>query len=173
VADGVFLQAYSMLRRAVAVRAAALRLTPDDRADIEQEVALGLVRALPRFNQHRAGLGTFVAAVAQNVMASLWRRERKMGMIASESIEDLEVAVAAPGYGLELYIDVDRVLRRIRPLDRMVAVLLVDHSPAMVGRRLGISRSSVYRAIGRLRAAFTAAGLAPTTCQKRRREWAA
>jgi hypothetical protein len=51
-----------------------------------------------------------------------------------------------------------QVLNKVEPGDRDVALCLCQHSAVETAVRLGISRASVYRSIGRLRSAFTDAG---------------
>lgn len=50
---------------------------------------------------------------------------------------------------------------RVDPFDQEVAEYLIDYSANDTGEQLGVSRATVYRAMGRLRAAFAEAGLSP------------
>lgn len=69
----------------------------------------------------------------------------------------------APDDCFELRADVRRVLAGLAQFDQAVARSLIDYSAIETGQRLGVSRATVYRAIGRLRAAFREAGLSPWT----------
>jgi RNA polymerase sigma factor (sigma-70 family) len=169
VTDGVFVQAYPMAKRAVACRAVAMRFGAAAREDLEQQVALGLLRALPRFDHDRGCLATFVEVVARNQMAS-FLRNLGMHRVASESLDDYQAGMIAASDNLDLRADVDCVLRRVPAFDRDVALQLMEHSPAEAARRLGVCRPRVYRAIERLRAAFCSAGFGSSNpCRSRRR----
>jgi DNA-directed RNA polymerase specialized sigma24 family protein len=160
VAEGVFVQAYPMAKRAVATRAAAMHFGAADHEDMEQQVALGLLRALPQFDHGRACLATFVELVAQNQIASFLRNMWRY-RLAGEPLENYEPDMVVARCNSDLCADVDRVLRCVGAFDRAVAHLLIDHSPTEAARQLGVSRASVYRSIWRLRAAFTLAGIGP------------
>ncbi len=90
-------------------------------------------------------------------------RSNRSGHFKEEPLEDF-VALAAPNDHTDLRADVSRVLANVSQFDRSVAVGLIDNSASEIGQRLGASRATVYRAIGRLRAAFTEAGLSPSGC---------
>ena len=65
------------------------------------------------------------------------------------------------------------VLAGMAQFDQAVAQSLIDYSAVETGHRLGVSRATVYRAMGRLREAFAEVGLSPwdraTESGKRRR----
>jgi DNA-directed RNA polymerase specialized sigma24 family protein len=85
-------------------------------------------------------------------------RSERSGQFREEPIENL-LGLAAPNSLTDLRADVSRVLAGLSPFDRSVALCLVGYSAIETSQRLGVSRATVYRAIGRLRAAFTEAGL--------------
>jgi hypothetical protein len=95
-------------------------------------------------------------------MTSLVRamRSERSGQFREEPIENL-LGLAAPNIRTDLRADVSRVLAVLSPFDRNVALCLIGHSAIETTQCLGVSRATVYRAIGRLRAAFTDAGLSP------------
>ena len=62
---------------------------------------------------------------------------------------------------LERRVDVQRVAASLRVRDRELAELLMDRGPSEAARAMGLSRSSVYAAINRIRNVFTQAGLGP------------
>jgi DNA-directed RNA polymerase specialized sigma24 family protein len=166
VIDGVFERSYSTSSRLAAVRAATLvallGLPPDCRRDLEQEALCALWRARLAFDPRRASWHAFSERVVANHLSSLARqmRSQRSGQFREEPLEEHH-DLAAPHDLVDLRLDVTRVLARVSPFDRRVALCLIDGSPTDTSRTLGISRASAYRAIGRLRTAFMAAGLAP------------
>ena len=85
-------------------------------------------------------------------MASLVRKLGS-GHFREEPFENL-AALAVRNDRTDLRADVSRVLSSMSEFDRSVAADLVEYSPIEIGQRLGVSRATVYRAIGRLRVAF-------------------
>ena len=61
----------------------------------------------------------------------------------------------------EFRMDLQRASASLAEADRHLAVFLVDHSQTEASRALGISRSSVYDGIRRIRIAFERAGFGP------------
>jgi DNA-directed RNA polymerase specialized sigma24 family protein len=159
--DHLFARAYPLARRAAAVRsAAAIALVPSaNREDLEQQVTIALWLALSCYDPSRASLRTFVERVAANRMASLIRSLHHSGQFKEVPLENA-FGLAAPDGRSELRTDVSRVLAGVSAFDRCVAGSLARHSAAETSRRMGVSRAKVYRAIGRLRVAFTVAGFA-------------
>jgi hypothetical protein len=69
---------------------------------------------------------------------------------------------ATPDPQIALRIDVERALAGVPRFDRAVAVALAQFSVSEASRFLGVSRSTVYEAIERLRECFSKVGLQPT-----------
>ena len=166
VLETVFEQSLSVTSRLAAVRAAmiaaAYRLPSDDRRDLEQEALLELWRKHQAYDPRRGSWRTFSERVVANRMTSLVRamRSERSGCFREEPIENL-LGLAAPNSPTDLRADVSRVLASLSPFDRSVALCLIGHSATETTQCLAVSRATVYRAIGRLRAAFSEAGLSP------------
>jgi RNA polymerase sigma-70 factor (ECF subfamily) len=166
VVEGVFEQSYQASRRLAAVRAAAMvslcGLPQNSRPDLEQEVLLELWRKRTAYDPARGSWRTFAEPVVANRLVSLTRslNSAKSGHRREEPLETAR-SLTAPRERHDLRIEVWRVLDRVAPFDRTVALCLIAHSATETARKLGVSRATVYRAIERLRAAFEQAGLAP------------
>ena len=164
--ETVFERSYSASSRLAAVRAATIvtlhGLPTDSRRDLEQEALLELWRKHQAYDPRRGSWRTFSERVVANRMTSLVRamRSERSGQFREEPIENL-LGLAAPNIRTDLRADVSRVLAGLSPFDRNVALCLIGHSAIETTQCLGVSRATVYRAIGRLRAAFTEAGLSP------------
>jgi RNA polymerase sigma-70 factor (ECF subfamily) len=169
VVEIVFEQSYPAAKHVAAVRAATTvalyGLPKDARHDLEQEALLELWRKLPLFDARRASWRTFAERVVANRMTSLMRglHSGRCGRGKDEPLGDLGRALPAPDDCFDLRADVRRVLAGVAQFDQAVARSLIDYSAIETGQRLGVSRATVYRAIGRLRAAFREAGLSPWT----------
>jgi len=137
------------------------RLPADFRRDLEQEAMLELWRKRFAYDEQRGSWPTFCEQVVANRMTSLVRSmySTRSGQFREEPLQD-RLGLVAASDNIELRIDVARVLAALPPFDRRVAASLIRHSASETGRTLRISRASVYRAIGRLRVAFAAAGFA-------------
>ena len=165
--ETVFERSYSASSRLAAVRAATIvtlhGLPTDSRRDLEQEALLELWRKHQAYDPRRGSWRTFSERVVANRMTSLVRamRSERSGQFREESIENL-LGLAAPNIRTDLRADVSRVLAGLSPFDRNVALCLIGHSAIETTQCLGVSRATVYRAIWRLRAAFTEAGLSPS-----------
>jgi DNA-directed RNA polymerase specialized sigma24 family protein len=172
VSDGVFEQSYFATSRLAAVRAAAITalygLPTDSRRDLEQEGLLELWRKRSAYDARRGSWRTFSERVVANRMSSLMRRmhSERSGRFREEPLENLG-DVAAPNSRGDLYTDVSWILARMSPFDRAVARCLMDRSATETSQELSVCRATVYCAIGRLRAAFTEAGLSPRRLKHR------
>lgn len=155
-----FLSIYPLARRAAQVRAASRvasgAVFQADREDLSQEGLLACWRALRHFDPTRASLPTFLDRVVANRVASVIRSSRTPVMLSLDAAD-----VCTVGFGLgqiHLELDVARVIQRLSRDDRNLAVTLMEHTPTETSRRLGLSRSTVYSRIARLRSSFIAAG---------------
>lgn len=164
--DSVFDRSFSVTSRLAAVRAvtitAAYRLPPDFRRDLEQKALLELWRKHRAYDPGRGSWRTFSERVVANRMTSLVRAmlSQRSGQFREDPIENL-LGLAAPNSFIDLRADVSRVLAGLSRFDRSVALCLIGHSAVETTQCLRVSRATVYRAIGRLRTAFTKAGLSP------------
>jgi RNA polymerase sigma factor (sigma-70 family) len=165
VVEIIFEQSYSASSQVAAAHAAKIialhALSYDHLQDLKQEALLELWRKAPLFDERRAGWRTFAERVVTNRLTSLIRHahSRRAGFGKQDPIEGLELPDPARYDNIDLQTDVRRVLDGVSSLDRSVALSLIDHSAIETSRRLRVSRSTVYRSIERLRAAFTTAGL--------------
>jgi RNA polymerase sigma factor (sigma-70 family) len=133
----------------------------DLRPDLEQHLMLRLWSKWQRFDAQRACWRTFAERVTANEVISFFRLYTSQTLRQEVPMDDLEPMLAAPVRDVDLRDDVRRVLALLSPFDRAVAVLLTDCSRVETSCILGVSRASVYRAIGRIRAAFLKTGLCP------------
>jgi RNA polymerase sigma factor (sigma-70 family) len=153
-----FDQAVPLVRRAAEVRTAATRC-PADREDLVQECLIACWSAWRQFDSTRSGPRTFCERVVTNRLVSLHRsrcrRPRHAPLAGHLTEEDRRL------WRFELRADVVRALAAVGRQDRMLASALAELSPSQTSQLLGLSRPAIYRAIGRLRQAFVAAGLQP------------
>ncbi len=171
--EAVFERSYQALRRIAAVHAARAvrrhRLPADVRLDLEQDAVLELWRKRLNFRECRAGWLTFSEHVIANHLRSqvrsLFAARRGRGL--GSPLDEQKDFMAVPDPRIELRIDVERALASVSRFDRAVAVTLADQSVSEASRVLGVSRSTVYKAIERLRARFAGVGLQPHRCWRK------
>ena len=160
--DTMFRQALPLALRAAQARSAAAvasgAVMVADREDLEQEALARVWQALARYDSARAGLRTFIELVVRTHLTSLLRSHLRGPEF--EHLEDQDVAGEGGFLELELRADVRSVLANVSLFDRTVALALTECSAVEASRGMGVSRAAVYRAIGRLRVAFRAAGFA-------------
>jgi RNA polymerase sigma factor (sigma-70 family) len=156
----LFEPAYPLAHRSAQVRSAAAvasgAVLRADREDLEQELLACVWLALSRYDPARAGLRTFIELVVSTQFTSILRaRPRRPDF---ESLDDQHFVSEGEFREIELRKDVRRVLAEASPFDRAVALSLTACSASETSQGMGVSRAAVYRAIGRLRVAFRAAG---------------
>lgn len=138
-------------------------LPADYRADFEQESLLALWKKRTAFDPRRGSWRTFSEVVVTNKMRSILRRiQLERGTFAGNMPLRHRALRVPPDLDCELRLDVQRVLATMSMVDREVALSLSSRSPVETSRYLCIPRGKVYRAISRLRQAFTSAGFPAT-----------
>ena len=164
--DPSFEQSFSTAKQLAQVRAATVvarfGLPKDAKRDLEQEALLELWRKRPAYDAQRGSWRTFCERVVANRMISLVRSlySERSGHFREDPLEDV-AGSAATRTPVELQADVSRILSGASPFDQRVAACLIGHSAIETSAKLGVSRATVYRSIGRLKAAFIEAGLSP------------
>jgi RNA polymerase sigma factor (sigma-70 family) len=160
VDNGAFTDTHPYARRAAKVHAArAVRagfVHCNDREDLIQDALLGVWQQLRRFDAERASMGTFVERVVSSKLTSSVRKRRAAKRQTCELVIDV-ADLRNFAHEIEVRLDVEPVLDRLQPFDRMVATLLIDHTPTEAADALEITRSTVYRSISRVRSAFARA----------------
>lgn len=140
--------------------------------DLEQELALDLIRALPKFDPSRASMKTYICRVIERRCASLVRdaRRYRRETVSLDNTSGDEIA-SDFRHRMRGYAPVDEVERRERAEVvqgavsalperlRDIAVLLMAHSQADTARVLGVSETSIDRARKQIREHFIRAGL--------------
>lgn len=161
--DAGFRRAYPQALLSAQVRSAAAVVTGAvllaDREDWEQEALTAVWRALPRYDAARASMRTYVERVIATRLASL--RQGRRWQPRFEPLEEHHSVGLGEIPMVEFRIDFRRVSASLAERDRRLAIFLADHSPTQASRALGISRSTVYEGIRRIRVAFEDAGLGP------------
>ena len=150
---------------AVARLAGASEADPERRRDLEQEIWLGLWRALPRF-EGRCSDRTFVFRVAHNVAATSalqgardWlKRAAPLEEVVLEAGADLEGALDRQQQLARLH----GLIGRLLPLDRQVVLLWLEGLPAAdIAEVTGLSASHVATKVHRTKALLRQAHQAP------------
>jgi RNA polymerase sigma-70 factor, ECF subfamily len=163
VHEQLLAQAFPLATRAARARSAAAvalgTITPADRDDLEQEALLAVWRALNRFDPSRASLRTFIERVVAFRLASLVRTARLHPI--AEPIKEGHLIGLDGIPALQIRMDLQQVATSLRAADRQLAMLLMDRTPTEASRELGVSRSTVYERIRRIRSAFEDAGWGP------------
>lgn len=161
-------------------------LTQQDREDLEQELTAHLLSRISQFNPGRSGLNTFVTRLLDNAAASYivarkrekrdWRRE---GRSLDEEVKNdegelkpllelLELEQGLRGESLAhevqrereaLRIDLERAIATLPVREQRVCRLLMRHDARRAAALAGMSRSTLYQLLIKLRAAFESAGL--------------
>jgi len=158
-----------------------------DRPDLEQEMALDLLRRLPRFDPSRAGRNTFIARIVEHRVATLvesqkagvrdYRRvagsldDRRPG--DERASDDGPPVLDYPAYHRATVTRSarDEELRNLRrDLERAVAGLPPDlrdlcerlqvSTVSEISRETGVPRSTLYDGMGQVREHLRTAGLA-------------
>lgn len=158
----LFQEAFPLAARAADAQYAKIlpsqRGIAPDREDLKQEAVIRVWQALTKFDPSRASLPTFVEMVVRTRLATMLRASRFRPR--QEALNERFAAEEREPRQLDLRIDIARVVAGVSQFDRAVALSLADASAVETSRCLGVSRAATYRAIGRLRSAFSSAGLA-------------
>lgn len=147
--------------------------TLSDVPDIEQELAMDLLKALPKFDPSKASLPTFISRVVNRRCLGLLRDARhpkrrggtsldaSMGdevtqdqrhrMTGHRPVDEVEKAEVAEVVQLALGKLPDRLHK--------IAVLLMTHTQAEAARELGVSETTIHRARKQIREHFEESGV--------------
>jgi RNA polymerase sigma-70 factor (ECF subfamily) len=139
-----------------------------DPEDVEQELTLRLLRAMPRYDPARGHVHAFVTAVVERAAAGLLRRcrakKRGAGPVrsldapaAAEPTDRGDAGRAADRVGLAA--DLAAVLAELPADLRGLAERLTRQTLSEVARQDGVPRSTLQRRVDRLRRRFEDAGL--------------
>lgn len=160
--------------------------TASDRDDIEQELAIDILRRLPKFDPERAQLATFIARIIDNKIASIIESRksrfydfRMHSYSLNEHIQDTDGWViergdeideddylqragwqGRPAYELlNLRADIARILPCLPPELRELCLRLQTQNVTDISVETGVPRYRIYANIARLRELFLCAGL--------------
>lgn len=148
--------------------------TESDRYDIEQELTLDLIRRLPSFDPTLGTRDGFIACRIDLKVANIVQAQRRIkrhgrgrrlsldaplpGPDGSDT-EPLGALIPARDEDIDLAIDVRHVVAGMPPHLRTVCNLLLKKKVTQIAEELGVSRRTVHRWIGEVRAIFEEAGL--------------
>lgn len=160
--------------------------TPSDRPELEQELKLGLIRALTRFDPAKRHWNVFVTTVIERRIASILESRRAKKSEFGQNITSLSTPV--PGDDdqwtelgrlipqdqkegvtgrvtssfedqVDLALDVQTVIYRLPDDLRDLCVRLMSASVSQVARDLRVPQSTLNDKVRRLRDAFETAGV--------------
>jgi RNA polymerase sigma-70 factor (ECF subfamily) len=155
--------------------------TSDDWEDLRQEMLLDCLRRSPKFNPSRGAWEGFVRGVVRNhatVLVTRRHRRARREVLAEDlshyeagTPDDLDGPLGASRKheieaGLQMSIDVHRVLKGLPPELQNLALLLSELPMLEAGAKTGKSRSRVYQMTRQLRDAFLRAGFRPCCPRK-------
>lgn len=174
----------------IRIRAAQLvgryGLLPADRPDIEHDLALDLLRRLPKFDPHRASHNTFVARVVDHAVATIIERQKAARRDYRRAVISLDSEVQSDDGTTMLFadtLDANSYLRLTSATDpdfleslhfradlehaihglpshlQEICHLLGTESVSEISLQLRIPRGTLYERIGEIRAHLERAGL--------------
>ena len=165
------------LNREASVRASFMvsnsTFSRDDWEDLRQEMILDCLRRAKWFDSSRGEWKPFVRRVMLNRSMDLFtqRNKRAQRELTGGNIADLKAdkdfealsatAVSSGSEGLDLYVDVQRVLACLPSALQQLADQLSSMRVVEICAKSGQPRTRIYRMIRRLRNEFEAAGLRP------------
>lgn len=141
--------------------------------DLRQEMFLDLLQRLPRFRPEKGDWHGFVRGVMRHRSSVLAADERRRllrfpdatgGNGSDDEEGDFDSAPEVPGEdgsAVEFRLDVQRVIAKLPPHLREVALLLRDNGVAEISRLTGKSRSAIHLYMRQIREAFEEAGVTP------------
>jgi RNA polymerase sigma factor (sigma-70 family) len=150
-----------------------------DAQDIQQDLLLDYLKRAPCYNAHRCNPRTFARLVVRNRVSTLIEERsaacRDYRQVSVDRTRDSQGPNSLENYAagsrvagrhagfearLNLRIDVERALTRLpRPLEGLCRLFMTCETSFEVAARAGISRATLYRQLGKVRAAFTQAGI--------------
>ncbi len=146
---------------------ASFGFASDDWHDLRQDLALDCLRRLPKFDASRGDWKGFVRGVVRNqacVLASRQIRRRAFQPLEIDadgetSDDTCDGPIEDPRPTLNLSLDTQRVLAGLPDEVQSTAHYLAEMPISAVCRKTGLSRHKVNLHIGKIRAAFEAAGI--------------
>lgn len=160
--------------------------TRTDREDLEQEMMLYLLVKAPSFDDQRSSWPAFVTLVINNAIADIAAKRKAAKRdyrLCTSSLNDQlsddegnaverSVTISQDDYFLrtsgssmsvpelhDLQQDLAKVVALLPPDSQELCGILKYHSIAQISRATGISRSTLYRKLGKIREVFVTAGL--------------
>ena len=154
--DELYREAAATYRSALYRLAQAYELDPDRRRDLLQDIHFALWRSLALY-ESRCSLRTWVYRVAHNTAASYVIRQRRTGLQALASLEELDALPGAADHARDAdqRLALDRLLaliHKLRPFDRQLMLLYLEGMDgASIGEIAGISPGNVRIQILRIK----------------------
>lgn len=137
--------------------AVAFELDRERRRDLLQEIHVAIWRSLATFD-NRCSLRTWIYRVAHNVAATHVLRDRRERLKQTASLDELEQLPDAgpdPEGAMgerQVFERLDRLIRRLAPLDRQVIVLYLEGTPgAEIAEVTGLSASNIATKVHRIK----------------------
>jgi RNA polymerase sigma-70 factor (ECF subfamily) len=168
--DRAFAEVIDRFGPALARMARGYEADPDLRRDLEQDVQVALWQSFAHFDG-RCALSTWVWRVAHNRATSHMLAHRRRNAPGWASLEDIEIADAAPspfdaaesGQAMTLVLS---IVERLDPPDRQILLLYLEgvtgaEIAAVTGVSLDVAAARIHRFKTMLTRRFAAAGEAP------------
>ncbi len=168
--------------------------TPEDREDLEQEMALRLLTALPKYDPARSSLATFANRVIESWNKMLVRERRAacrdytavdcslddpryeedgerstLGDVIGEDDVSTLAGRAALGRieAIELKVAVETVIATLPPVHRELCLALMHQTVGQVSASSGIPRTTIASRVKLIRRVFEDAGLGRNKSSRR------
>jgi len=165
--------AWCLARRKARQLTGRLGFTESDREDIEQELLLGWLQALPRFDPLKGHLNVFSTVVLTRLTIAIWRHRqlaksdwrKQIRLDAVDNDDGRTITSRVHEYRtrrwrrsdaecVDLAIDVAARIASLPPDLRELAERLKSQSISEIARALGTSRKTIYHKLKRLRRYF-------------------